>query len=162
MPQTRPVSRSRRIPTMRQVPGWAIAVVFAAAVWSPIAAAAGPYTTMYVAGDSLSDQGNLFFVTQLVTGVGVPASPAPGDNRGYYLGRFSNGEVYADLLAHRFGIALGPSMLGGNNFAFGGARTAYNIAEDPPRPGGFPPGSFPWTLNLERQSFVTRNVNDPG
>ena len=121
----------------------------------PIPALAGPYTDIYVLGDSLSDQGNLLAATSVLgPPVGQPLQPDPLH---YYAGRFSNGEVYAGLLAQKLGLTLGPSLLGGNNFAFGGARTDYNTVEVPPFGSGvFPRGAYPWSLNAERQAFVAR------
>ena len=124
-------------------------------LFTPLGAFAKPFTAMYVIGDSLSDQGNLFQETLALTHSGRPAA----DN--YYLGRFSNGEVYAGLLAEKIGLSLSATELGGTNFANGGARTNYNIVENPPTPGGFPPGIYPWTLNLERKAFVDLGVRDP-
>jgi hypothetical protein len=42
------------------------------------------------------------------------------------------------LLSQRLGLPLQPSLAGGNNFAFGGARTTYNLAEN-----FLPAGLFP-------------------
>lgn len=66
-------------------------------------------------GDSLSDTGNIF----TATGGDTPPSSA-----GYNNGRFTNGLVWNELLAANFGVAAPtPSLLGGTNGAFGGART---------------------------------------
>jgi outer membrane lipase/esterase len=66
-----------------------------------------------VFGDSLSDTGNVF----LATGGAIP--PAP-----YFAGRFSDGAVWTDYLAGGLGFAAVPSLMpGGQNYAFGGART---------------------------------------
>ena len=62
------------------------------------------YSSLYVLGDSLSDDGNLFAVTS----GSVPQSPP------YFEGRFSNGPVFADYLAEGFAAT--------ENFAFGGAQ----------------------------------------
>lgn len=70
------------------------------------------FSQMYVFGDSLSDSGNL----SLLTGGAIPGAP-------YYRGRFSNGPNYADDLAARLGLPLAPSLAGGTNYAYGGART---------------------------------------
>ena len=52
---------------------------------------------MFVLGDSLSDQGNLFFATSdLSQALNLLAIPGADH---YYMGRFSNGENYAGLLA---------------------------------------------------------------
>lgn len=68
------------------------------------------YTGLAVLGDSLSDTGNL------LEAVGLPESPP------YFEGRFSDGPVYADLLAE--GFAPGAAV----NLAFGGARAVPNAA----------------------------------
>lgn len=73
-----------------------------------VPAQAQPYSALYVFGDSLSDRGN----TYAATGGAVPGSPE------YYQGRFTNGEVAAELLAQRMGVAS-------HNYAFGGAGTGY-------------------------------------
>jgi outer membrane lipase/esterase len=112
---------------------------------------AAPFTGMYVLGDSLSDQGNLFAATS-VLGPPLGRPPIPAADH-YFSGRFSNGEVYAGVLAQGLGLSLGPSLAGGNNFAFGGTRTNYNIVEGPT---GYPPGAAPWTLDLQRQAFDER------
>lgn len=134
--------------------------LLALAFFVPIATLAEPckkntFSNIYVIGDSLSDQGNLFQATTSLTGFGIPADDH------YFMGRFSNGEVYPGFLAERVGACLTATLLGGTNFAYGGTRTNYNIVENPPTPGGFTPGLFPWTLNLQRQAFVDRSINDP-
>ena len=113
---------------------------------------------LVVLGDSLSDQGNLFFATSdLGQAFNLPPIPATDH---YYLGRFSNGENYAGLLARKLGIALTPSELGGSNYAFGGSRTDYNVVEyrpgvPPPLPNGlYPVGAYPWSLDLQREAFL--------
>ena len=118
-------------------------------------AQAGVFNDLYLLGDSLADQGNLFQATLAAAGAGIPASDH------YFNGRFSNGEVYSGLLAQGLGLTLSRSSAGGNNFAYGGARANYNIVEDPPSAGGFPPGLYPWSLNLERAAFEARQVNNP-
>lgn len=81
-------------------------------------AAAGPFSALYVFGDSLVDAGNI----SISTGGTIP-NPALG----YFNGRFTNGPDFTDLLNRRlFGTLSTPSLAGGNNFAFGGARVADN------------------------------------
>ena len=116
------------------------------------------FNHMYVLGDSLSDQGNLFFATgDLAQAFDLPPIPAADH---YYMGRFSNGENYAGLLARKLGFSLTPSELGGGNYAFGGSRTDYNRVEfrqgvPPPLPNGaYPIGAFPWSLDLQREAFL--------
>lgn len=128
---------------------------FMLSLFIPHDATAKPFTAMYVIGDSLSDQGNLFNATETLTGLGLPAADH------YYQGRFSNGEVCAGFLAERMGLGLAATAIGGTNYAYGGARTEYNVVENPPTEGGFLPGLYPWTLDLERQAFAADGVNDP-
>ena len=124
-------------------------------VMAASAAQAGAFNDIYLLGDSLADQGNLFQATLAATGAGIPASDH------YVDGRFANGEVYSGLLAQGLGLTLSKSSTGGNNFAYGGARANYNTVENPPTVGGFPPGLYPWSLNLERAAFEARHVNNP-
>lgn len=67
------------------------------------------YTSFWVLGDSLSDNGNLF----AATGGTTPSDPP------YFEGRFSNGEVWNEPILEEFNAA----GLASGNFAFGGART---------------------------------------
>jgi phospholipase/lecithinase/hemolysin len=78
-------------------------------------APAQAYSNAYYFGDSLSDTGNVF----AATGGAVPAAP-------YFNGRFSDGPVWVETLASGLGLPLTStaSLLGGNNFAWGGARTS--------------------------------------
>jgi outer membrane lipase/esterase len=78
----------------------------------PFGAWAMPYSSLVVFGDSLSDAGNV----SLATAGTVPGAP-------YFAGRFSNGPNYADDLAVRLGLSNAPSLAGGTDYAFGGART---------------------------------------
>ena len=76
----------------------AVGVLLAAvACQQPAAAAVARFSGLVVFGDSLSDNGNV--------------------------GRFSNGQVWVEVLAARIGAELTPSRLGGTNFAMGGARS---------------------------------------
>lgn len=95
------------------------ALVFALA-GAPVAgqAAAVGYTGMFVFGDSLSDNGNVYDSTSGI----IPAPP-------YADGRFSNGPVYADYMAGRLGLPLDNLLSGGTNYAFGGAGTDFSVPE---------------------------------
>lgn len=82
---------------------------------------AGPYNQIYGFGDSLSDTGN----DLIITGGAVPIASIYTDGAGT-TGRFTNGHTYLDVLANSLGLSLTPSVIpGGNNYAFGGARTNY-------------------------------------
>lgn len=68
---------------------------------------------LYVFGDSLSDVGNIY----ASTGGAIPPAAA-----GYVGGRFTNGGNYTDYLAAALGVSNSASLMGGNNYAFGGAK----------------------------------------
>jgi phospholipase/lecithinase/hemolysin len=73
-------------------------------------ATAPTYDNLYVFGDSYCDVGNIF----AATGGAEPAAP-------YYNGRFSNGPIWLDHVAGFLGVPMKASLLGGTNYAFGGA-----------------------------------------
>ncbi|HYP67715.1 MAG TPA: SGNH/GDSL hydrolase family protein [Thiobacillaceae bacterium] len=84
------------------------------------AAQAVPYTGLYAFGDSLSDVGNDLLITNNT--VPDPAIYTDGTNTG----RFTNGLNYLDVLAGSLGLSpLAPSVTGGTDYAYGGARTTY-------------------------------------
>ena len=99
---------------------WAGAAVLAATAMAstlaPATASALTFSDLVIFGDSLSDTGNL----SLATG-----GAAPGMSQPYYQGRFSDGLIWTDYLAQGLGQAGDAKsyMLGGNNYAFAGART---------------------------------------
>ncbi|TNC81092.1 MAG: hypothetical protein C9356_10875 [Oleiphilus sp.] len=69
------------------------------------------FDEIYIFGDSLSDTGNINVI--------IPQAPL----------RFSNGPVAVDILTAQYGLDAVPSLLGGNNFAFGGARAIGSETE---------------------------------
>jgi len=73
-----------------------------------------PFSGLTIFGDDLSDTGNVFAAS------GFTNPPPP-----YFFGRFSNGPVWVETLAAQIGFPAQStaSFLGGNNYAFGGART---------------------------------------
>jgi outer membrane lipase/esterase len=73
-------------------------------------AATPSYDALYVFGDSYCDVGNIFRATH-------GAEPPPP----YYDGRFSNGPIWLDHAAGFLGVPLKASLLGGTDYAFGGA-----------------------------------------
>ena len=75
---------------------------------SPLATAQG-YSRLFVLGDSLSDDGNLYHA---VFGL-YPQSPP------YYKGRFSNGPVWVENLAPKLGFAFNSAT----DYASGGAES---------------------------------------
>lgn len=94
----------------------AFVVGLALLLMTAMPAAAGPFSSLVVFGDSLSDVGNIDNVTPFFF-------KYPG--RYYYQGRFSNGPVWVEALATGLGLpAIAASTDGGNDFAYGGAQTA--------------------------------------
>lgn len=88
------------------------------------------FSQLYVIGDSLSDSGNASVTYQGI--VQQLGGPVPGfgpaiPSSVYYQGRSSNGPIYADVLAGKLGLTNQASLLGGGNYAYGGARTDYQI-----------------------------------
>ncbi|WP_457425096.1 SGNH/GDSL hydrolase family protein [Roseateles sp. P5_E7] len=85
-------------------------------------ASAVTFSDAFFFGDSLSDTGNIL----VATGGTIPATPP------YFNGRFSNGPVWVEYLAAGIGHAdaAKASLLGGHNYAFGGARTSNAGASD--------------------------------
>jgi len=124
------------------------------AVISPVASA-GPFTGLVIFGDSLSDSGNNAFVFDNVLGPPAPAGslrtpvPIPGPDFvptfPYASGRYTNGPVWAEVLASDLGLAAAPSLAGGSNFAFGAARTGPAL------------GVFPYTLADQASMFLGQN-----
>lgn len=88
--------------------------MLAACTALPVSAGSfGPFDEIFVFGDSLSDGGNL----EVIAPEFVPNPPYPD-------GQFTNGDTWTTQLG------LTPSLLGGTNFAFGGARTVDNTPVD--------------------------------
>ena len=95
--------------------------------------AASAFDGLFVFGDSLSDRGNLALVIgsdpgQVISGnTYIPSRP-------YASGQFTNGNVWVQSFASAIGLAgFGlPSLAGGGDFAFGGARVAADGAGLPP------------------------------
>jgi outer membrane lipase/esterase len=125
----------------------AAAIVLAALASAP--ADAGPYSSLVVFGDSLSDNGNnaaagLFDPTQTITGNSyVPTNT-------YASGVYSNGPVWASDFAAAIGVPLLPSLAGGSDFAFGGATTGT------PGPGA---GGFPFSLLVQSSQYLGATGN---
>ena len=95
--------------------------------------AVGPlYSALYVFGDSLSDGGNNAAViglnaSQPITNIYIPSQP-------YGLGAYTNARVWVNSFATSLGLpgAASPSLGGGGNYAYGGARTSTDGVPFPP------------------------------
>ena len=116
------------------------ALTLAAVAFTTLPAAASPYTSMVVFGDSLSDSGNnalvLGSVSQTINNNSyIPTFP-------YLSGTYSNGQVWASYAASALGLPLTPSLIpSGTNYAFGGATTG---------PAGSP---FPYSLLTQASQY---------
>jgi phospholipase/lecithinase/hemolysin len=100
---------------------------------------ADPITQIVVFGDSLSDVGNTFAAK------GIP--PAP-----YFQGHYSNGPIWVERLAVQLGLpAPTPSLLGGSDYAFGGAETGT----------GFSPKGVPNMLT-QVGAYLNKHTPTPG
>lgn len=88
-----------------------------------------PYSAIYAFGDSLSDGGNLSITTSVagvISGSVTPVSPPYYQEQyGVVSGNvFSNGPTWIQDLSIALGLGtLAPSLVGGNDFAYGGAET---------------------------------------
>jgi outer membrane lipase/esterase len=126
------------------------AFTLAALALASLPAAAGPYTSLVVFGDSLSDNGNnaLTIGTQSgqpITNTYVPTFPYATS------GVYSNGPVWASDAALQLGVTLAPSKLGGTDFAYGGATTGPAVS------------GFPFSLLTQANQYlgVTGGVASP-
>jgi len=73
---------------------------------------AAPISDLYVFGDSLSDSGAL----AVIAPGACPSAP-------YFDCRFSNGPVWAELVADELGVTGATAYAGGTNYAIGGQRS---------------------------------------
>jgi outer membrane lipase/esterase len=103
------------------------------------------YSKLFIFGDSLSDSGNNAVFAPETTSVPIsgntfiPTYP-------YASGHYTNGEVWAQSFAASFGLSAIPSVLGGTDYAFGGATTG------PLSPNALPGGLFdPFPPSLRTQ-----------
>ena len=102
-----------------------VAVAAAVVVGAP--ASASPVNSIVFFGDSLSDTGNVWYATR-----GFPPAPyyqgSSGREPDFTGGQWSGpgGPSWPTLFASMFGLKATPSAVGGNNYAWGGARTGVN------------------------------------
>lgn len=109
---------------------------------------AGDISSVVVYGDSLSDNGNLFALSESILGTGQPAPP-------YYMGRASNGIVTPEYLALDLHVPL-------VDFAFDGATTGIgNILDSGSTTtlGGYNlPGMLTEFNSAQSQAIITANA----
>jgi phospholipase/lecithinase/hemolysin len=118
------------------------------------------FTGLVIFGDSLSDSSNNAIVIAANSGTPlgtlhtpVPvAGPAFIPDFPYASNQYSNGAVWVTPFATALGLSVKPSLGGGTNFAFGGARSG---------PGG---SGFPFSLLDQMSMFLgaTHGVAPPG
>ena len=106
-------------------------------------AMAGPFSSLVVFGDSLSDVGN---IAQATLGI-YPGTYYDDD-------RFSNGPVWVEALSVELGFGvIQRSTTGGNDFAYGGAQTTGT--------GGFD-GIFIRDVDEQVSQYLSTRTVDPG
>lgn len=111
----------------------AVAVTLSAFTFA-LPAKAIPIDNIVFFGDSLSDTGNIWYATG-----GFPLPPynqgSSGGAPDFTGGQWSDplGPSWPTVFASMFGLTATPSVVGGNNYAWGGARTGVN-----PDPFGAP------------------------
>lgn len=95
-------------------------VLFASILLTGPASAASTFSALIDFGDSLSDVGNVYALTN----GGTPGTP------GYYDGRFSNGPIWVEDLGQSLGLgAPTPSLTGGNDYAYGGVTSGTGYTD---------------------------------
>ena len=139
-----------------------VAVAFSAPAQAGVATTL--YSSLFVFGDSLSDPGNNAAVlfsppysnppfslsptlpTQITGNSFVAFSP-------YASGTYSNGPVWAQILAPRLGAGVTANawLQGGTNFAFGGAETSFAA----PIPGFS--GATTFSLQSQLNAYLTQS-----
>jgi len=126
--------KGRRRAVKQRLAAWLLYLVCLVA---PTLTQAAPFSNIFFFGDSLSDGGNNFLA------LGGATTPVPIANNSfvptfpYASTHYTNGPVWAQTFAGAFGLTATPSLLGGNDFAFGGARTGP-LTLPPGDPAGFP------------------------
>ena len=121
--------------------------LFAFSLLIPLSNASAGYSDLFVFGDSLSDSGN----NAIVLAPNVTSVPISGNSFiptfPYASGHYTNAQVWTQILASRLGLSANPSLMGGSDYAFGGAETGPLSAN-----GLFNP--FPPSLQTQVASFL--------
>lgn len=140
----------------------------AVCVFVSAGASAALYSNVYFFGDSLSDSGNNAFVFDVVSGApGVLRTPVPTPSNSFIPtypyatpvgGRYSNGAVWAESFAVALGVTAAPSLLGGTNYAYGGAVTG---PLGNPNPFANFPNNFPPSLTTQVATFLGTHPQAP-
>jgi len=110
------------------------------------------FTGLYVFGDSLSDGGNNSLVFGGLTGPN-PGSPTFIPSLPYLPSNtYSNGQVWVNSFAAFLGLSsfAAPSLAGGGNYAYGGARMSIDGSGAPP----FAPAPFPASVQTQLNGYL--------
>ncbi|MDJ0602046.1 MAG: SGNH/GDSL hydrolase family protein [Crocosphaera sp.] len=105
-------------------------------------AIAASFSTIYGFGDSLSGTGNINQIIVEATGGTQTFPPSPP----YFMGRFSNGPAWIEILAQKLEVPL-------INSAFGGATSGFENTLDTTLPGIPLPGL--------QQQIANFTINNP-
>ncbi len=142
--------------------------LLAVACFAVSAGAQAGYSNLFLFGDSLSDTGNNALVfdvvgasqgyppgtlrTPMVTPDNsfIPTYPYSASNV------YSNGPVWASTFAASLGLSANPSLTGGTNYAYGGARVGP-LGE--PNPFVDFPNNFPPSLTTQVATFLGQHSN---
>lgn len=112
---------------------------------SAAAQASSSFSKLVIFGDSLSDSGNNALLVgtdgdQVISGDSYFARIP------FASGRYTNGPVWAERFAAQLGLQAQPSLLGGSNYAFGGAETGVDGTDGP--------GGFPFSMRTQLGMFL--------
>jgi phospholipase/lecithinase/hemolysin len=109
------------------------------------------FSNVFIFGDSLSDSGN----NAIVLAPNVTPVPISGNSFiptfPYASGHYTNSQVWAQSFAAAFGLSALPSLVGGTDYAFGGATTG------PLSPNLLNP--FPPSLETQASTFLAQHGN---
>ena len=109
-----------------------ILVSFLAVLLIPASNALAGYSSLFVFGDSLSDSGNNFLHSdQQITLVPISGNSFIPTNP-YASKAYTNDQVWAQIVASSLGLSANPSLAGGTDYAYGGARTGTTSPEGAP------------------------------
>lgn len=133
-----------------------LALVLSVACLVASPAESSAYSSLFVFGDSISDSGN----NAVVLAPNVTPVPISGNTFiptfPYASGHYTDGPVWAQDFAAALGLSANPSLLGGTNYAFGGARTGPLSPN--PLPGGLL-DPFPPSLQTQVAFFLLQHAN---
>jgi len=115
----------------------------------PLKVMAASFDGVYVFGDSLSDDGNVYNATG---GSQNPTTAIP-ENPPYYQGHYSNGPIWTEYLAQDLGLTPNPKT----NFAFGGAGSGDNSTSVNP----LIPGLITQVSGFKQQLKLSGETADP-